>query len=447
MAYFPSVRVVVMLCLSFFTTTVWTLALVPKTGKTLSLPLSHNADVPRHGPTDYLKTLKKYNLNVPEGLQQVVDAHKAATNNKIVAGEPGSSAPAAAHDGDLLWLTPVSIGDPPQQLYLDLDTGSSDTWIFSTDTDKTEVAGQTLWDPSKSSSANKIQNCTWSIIYGDFSTSQGICYKDTLILGNLSIPNMTIESATSVSTMFTESANMSGLVGLAWPSIAQMLPPQKTLLDLLPNVLSQPLFTVDLRHNSSEGSFNFGYIDDSLHTSDIKYIDVNTTDGYWAVQQTGFSIGGSDVKYEFSEARDIIVDTGSTLFFAPEEAVKTYFGSVPGANYSYTDYGWVLPCNTTPPDFVYELGDTQGNRLAGSVPGAYFVYAHSTDELCYAGLQSLSSFTDMPSIFGDVFLKSGFAVFDIANKKFGMAPKPVNTNNDKRDLDARDEVKNVVEHI
>ncbi|KAK6955798.1 hypothetical protein Daesc_003442 [Daldinia eschscholtzii] len=431
MAYFPSVRVVVMLCLSFFTTTVWTLNLVPKTGKTLSIPLSHNADVPRHGPTDYLRTLKKYNIDVPEGLQHVVDTHKAAISNKLVAGEPGSTAPAAAHDGDLLWLTPVSIGDPPQQLYLDLDTGSSDTWIFSTDTDKAEVAGQTLWDPSKSSSAQKIQNCSWSIIYGDFSTSQGICYKDTLILGNLSIPNMTIESATSVSTMFTESANMSGLVGLAWPSIAQMLPPQKTLLDLLPDVLSQPLFTVDLRHNSSEGSFNFGYVDDTLHTSDIKYIDVNISDGYWAVQQTGFSIGGSDVKYEFSEARDIIIDTGSTLFFAPEEAVKTYFDSVPGANYSYTDYGWVIPCNSTPPDFVYELGDTKGNRIAGSVPGAYFVYAHSTNELCYAGLQSLSTFSDMPSIFGDVFLKSGFAVFDIANKRFGMAPKPVNTNNDK----------------
>ncbi|KAI8959465.1 secreted aspartic proteinase precursor [Daldinia sp. FL1419] len=432
MANFPSVRVVVMLCLSFFTTAVWSLSTVSDTGKTLSIPLSHDADIPRHGPTDYLRTLKKYNLNVPAGLQEVVDAHKAATkNNKIAAAGSGGSAPAAAHDGDLLWLTPVDIGNPPQRLYLDLDTGSSDTWIFSTDTDKAEVAGQTLWDPSKSSSVSKIQNCTWSIIYGDFSTSQGICYKDTLAIGNLSIPNMTIESATSVSSMFTESANMSGLVGLAWPSIAQMTPPQKTLLDLLPEALSQALFTVDLRHNGSDGSFNFGYIDDSLHTGDIKYIGVNTTDGYWAVQQTGFSVGSSDVKYEFSEPRDIIIDTGSTLFFAPEEAVQTYFGSVAGANYSYTEYGWVLPCNTTPPDFIYELSDAQGNKLSGSVPGAYFVYAHSSDELCYAGLQSLGSFSDMPSIFGDVFLKSGFAVFDIANKKFGMAPKPLNTSNDK----------------
>ncbi|KAI1373793.1 secreted aspartic proteinase precursor [Hypoxylon crocopeplum] len=432
MAYFTSVLVALAFCLSLFTAASSSPAIGSKAGKTLSLPLAHDADVQRHGPTDYLKTLKKYKLAIPEGLQQVVDAHKEATTNKAVAGEIGGTAPAASHDGDLLWLTPVGIGSPPQQLNLDLDTGSSDTWIFSTDTDKEEVAGQTLWDPSKSSTSNLIKNCTWSIIYGDFSTSQGICYQDTLTLGNLSIPNMTIESATKVSSMFTESAAMSGLVGLAWPSIVQTTPPQKCLLDFLPQVLSQPAFTVDLRHNSSEGSFNFGYIDDSLHDSDIDYVDVDNSDGFWSVLHTGFSIGGSDVKYEFNEARDVIVDTGSTLFFAPDEAVNMYFHSVPGANYSYTDYGWVIPCNSTPPDFIFELGDTAGNVIRGSVPGAYFIYAHSTNELCYAGLQSLGSFSSMQGIFGDVFLKSGFAVFDIANKKFGLAPKPLNTNNNKR---------------
>ncbi|KAI2631864.1 secreted aspartic proteinase precursor [Hypoxylon sp. NC1633] len=437
MAYITGVLVAVAFYFSLFTAVISSSAFGPKAGKTFSLPVTHNADAQRHGPTEYLKTLKKYKLNVPEGLQQVVDAHKA-TYNKVAAGDIGGSAPADAHDGDLLWLTPVGIGSPPQQLYLDLDTGSSDTWIFSTDTKKDDVAGQAIWDPSKSSTSHLINNCTWSIIYGDFSTSEGICYQDTFTLGNLSIPNMTIESATIVSSMFTETASMSGLVGLAWPSIIQTIPPQKTLLDFLPQVLSQPLFTVDLRHNSSDGSFNFGYIDDSLHNSNITYVSVDNSDGFWTVQHTGFSIGGSATKYEFAEARNVIIDTGSTLFFAPDEAVNMYFDSVPGAKYSYKEYGWVIPCNSTPPDFIFELGDAAGNKVSGSVPGAYFVYAHSTNESCYAGLQSLGSFSEMQGIFGDVFLKSGFAVFDIGNKQFGMASKPVNTSNDKRDEKAGD---------
>lgn len=239
--------------------------------------------------------------------------------------------------------------------------------------------------------------------------------------------------------MFTDSAYMSGLVGLAWPSIIQTVPPQKGLLDFLPQTLSQPVFTVDLRHNSSDGTFNFGYIDDSLHGDQVEYVDVDTTDGFWTVSHKGFSIGGSEIKYEFNEAREVIIDTGSTLFFAPDEAVSTYFDSVPGANYSYRDYGWVIPCNSTPPDFIYELGDAAGNTVTGSIPGAYFVYAHTSNELCYAGIQSLGSFSEMQGIFGDIFLKSGFAVFDIANRKFGMAPKLLNTNNNKREKKAGDE--------
>ncbi|KAL7623913.1 hypothetical protein AAE478_005470 [Parahypoxylon ruwenzoriense] len=446
MAFFTRVILAVTICLSLVSTVTSSPALQkayfgPNSGKTFSVPLVHNADVPRHGPTEYLKTLKKFKANIPDGLQELVDAHKA-TNNKAVADDVGGSAPAAAHDGDLLWLTPVGVGNPPQQLQLDMDTGSSDTWIFSTDTDKEDVAGQALWDPAKSSTSHQILNCTWSIVYGDFSTSQGICYQDTLTLGNISIPNMTIESATTVSDMFTESAYMSGIVGLAWPSIAQTLPPQKTLLDFLPQILSEPLFTVDLRHNGSDGSFNFGYIDENLHDEEVGYVDADTSEGFWTVKHTGFAIGGVDVKYEFVEARDVIIDTGSTLFFAPDEAVDQYFNNVPGANYSYKEYGYVIPCNSTPPDFIWELGDADGKTVTGTVPGAYFIYAHSTDEMCYAGLQSLGSFSEMQGIFGDVFLKSGFAVFDIANKKFGMAPKPLNTSNEKREVDTGSEGSN-----
>ncbi|KAI1447582.1 acid protease [Annulohypoxylon stygium] len=443
MAYFTSIFVAVAFYLSIFTTVTSSPTFNSKVGKSFSLPVAHDAEIPRHGPSEYLKVLKKYKLDVPQGLQDVVDSHNAKVqSSKVVAGEVGDSAPAASHAGDLLWLTPVGIGSPPQQLYLDLDTGSSDTWIFSTDTDKEEVAGQTLWDPKKSTTSHLIKNCSWSIIYGDFSTSSGICYKDTVSFGNLSIPDMTIESATSVSSMFTDSAYMSGLVGLAWPSIVQTIPKQKTLLDYLPEVLSEPLFTCDLRHNSSEGSFNFGYINESLHDSEIKYVGVNTSEGYWTVTQTGFGIGGSDIKYEFNEPEDVIIDTGSTLFFAPNEAVHMYFNSVPGANYSYREYGWLIPCNSTPPDFVFELSDDQGNNITGTVPGAYFIYAKASGGQCYAGLQSLGSFTEMPAIFGDVFLKSGFAVFDIGKKRFGMAPKPLNLSNEKREVDTRSKIDN-----
>lgn len=88
MASLTRALVAVAFCLSLFTTVISSPTFLPKAGKTLSLPLGHNADIPRHGPTEYLKTLKKFKLEVPEGLQQVVDTHKA-TYNKAVAGGVG----------------------------------------------------------------------------------------------------------------------------------------------------------------------------------------------------------------------------------------------------------------------------------------------------------------------------------------------------------------------
>lgn len=48
-------------------------------GNTFSVPLVHDADKPRHGPSEILKTLKKYKLEIPNGLQEVVDKHHAKT--------------------------------------------------------------------------------------------------------------------------------------------------------------------------------------------------------------------------------------------------------------------------------------------------------------------------------------------------------------------------------
>lgn len=264
---------------------------------------------------------------------------------------------------------------------------------------------------------------------------------------------MTIESAEDVSDTFSKEFKMSGLLGLAWPSIAQTTPPQDVLLDYLPQVLKQPLFTVDLKHNSDKGSYNFGFIDHSLHGSEIQYVDVDNSEGFWGVQMTGYAISGQDVRYEFSTPKSVIVDTGTTLLYAPDSAVEDYFRAVPSANFSEEVYGYVLPCNSTPPDFIWEIGDVTGERVVGRVPGSYIAYQPIQevvgddmpdegwmDGQCYAGLQSLGGFSSPEGILGDIWLKAGFSVFDVANKKYGTAPKPLDATNKKLGHYRRDKV-------
>ncbi|KAK8039812.1 Endothiapepsin [Apiospora rasikravindrae] len=434
----------------------------------------------RHAHVDprvqYMRTLAKYNIPVPEKLKKIATSKMA----KVVKASSDGT-PAVAEEDDLYYLAPVGIGSPPQVLYLDFDTGSSDSsvttllylcvvvspsrvmtaykchlssWVFSTDTAASEVQGQSIWDPRKSSTAELVPNATWEIIYGDFSSSSGIVYKDTLALGaSISISNMTIESAQDVSDTFSKEFKMSGLLGLAWPSIAQTTPVQDVLLDFLPQVLKNPLFTVDLKHNSDKGSYNFGYIDHSLHGSEIQYVDVDNSEGFWGVQMTGYAISGQDVRYEFSNPKSVIVDTGTTLLYAPESAVEDYFRAVPSANFSEDVYGYVLPCNSTPPDFIWEIGDATGERVVGRVPGSYIAFQSLTEIIgedepfepwmegqCYAGLQTLGGYSDPEGILGDIWLKAGFSVFDVGNKKYGTAPKPLDATNKKLGHYRRDKV-------
>lgn len=90
MAYFTSIFVAVAFYLSIFTTVTSSPTFNSKVGKSFSLPVAHDAEIPRHGPSEYLKVLKKYKLDVPQGLQDVVDSHNAKVqSSKVVAGEVG----------------------------------------------------------------------------------------------------------------------------------------------------------------------------------------------------------------------------------------------------------------------------------------------------------------------------------------------------------------------
>jgi hypothetical protein len=267
-------------------------------------------------------------------------------------------------------------------------------------------------------------------MYGDFSSSSGVVYKDTFAIGNLSIPGMTVESASRVSTGISRMNEMSGLVGLAFSTIIQTQPPQKALLDFLPDVLDDPVFTTDLRHNSSQGTFNFGRIDPDLNGTEYQYIGINKKDGFWGVNFFGFAVQGSSDVYEFGSPRTVILDTGSTLMYAPDEAVQQYYKSVPGSNFSNIEYGWTFPCDVVPPNFIWQLSDSDGTIIQGEVPGQYFIYAVIDEKgvpnnTCYGGLQSLGGATlsGLAGILGDVFLKSSVQVWDIGQARVGFATK------------------------
>ncbi|KAL0935041.1 eukaryotic aspartyl protease [Colletotrichum truncatum] len=324
---------------------------------------------------------------------------------------------------DSQYLCPVQIGTPPQTLNLNFDTGSSDLWVFSSETPITQVAGQTTYNIGASSSAKVVQGATWSISYGDGSSSKGNVYMDKVSIGGVTVDSQAIESANSVSASFSRNKNQSGLVGLAFGSINTVKPTkQKTFFENAMNNLATPLFTANLKKGAA-GNYNFGFLDTTEFTGDVTFIPANTTAGFWQFTAQGFTVGSNGTAAQ-PAPHQAIADTGTTLMLLPDTIVSAYYQSIPSAQFDSTNGGFTFNCKDQVPSFTVDLG-----KYKAVVPGEFMKIAPvdgqtiETSTKCFGGIQSAGT---LPfAIYGDVFLKSQFVVFHGGNNELGFASKPL----------------------
>ncbi|KAL2265122.1 hypothetical protein VTJ83DRAFT_6222 [Remersonia thermophila] len=372
-----------------------------------------------NGARDIYKTYLKYGVPVPDYLKNAV-ANIDALNAAALSKRENGSAAAIPIDPrfDIAYVTPVTIGTPPQTLYLDFDTGSSDLWVFSSHTPESQVRGQRIYSPEKSSTAKLLAGHTWSILYGDGSGSLGNVYTDNFTVGGVTVTSQAVQTAQQVSYSFTSQSEIHGLVGLGFSTLNTVFPNgQLTFFDNAKSTLDSPVFTADLKWKK-EGTYDFGFIDETKYTGEITYLPVQTDPGYWTFTSSGYAVGDG----AFHPASIVgIADTGTSLTYLPAEVVTSYWGQVDGAVDSDYYGGYVFPCSSKLPSFTFGVGPANI-----TIPASYINYAQITEgsPVCFGGLQS-SSWLGV-NIWGDVALKAAFVVFNGANPPtIGWAKKPL----------------------
>lgn len=352
----------------------------------------------------YANALRKYGASAPDSY---APAEASGTG----------SVPALPSEQDIYYLCEVDIGG--QKLNLDFDTGSADLWVFSSELSASETKDHDIYDPSKSKTSKKLNGSTWKITYGDGSGASGDVYTDTVEVGGISVTGQAVELASQISSQFSQDVDNDGLLGLAFSSINTVSPKaQTTWFDTAveQGLFDANVFTVDLKHQAP-GTYDFGFIDDSKHTGEIIYTDIDSSQGFWEFTGTGYGVGNGTFQ---KSSIDAIADTGTTLLLMDDAIVSAYYKNVKGATNDKTQGGYIFDCGVTLPAFTLGIGSGK-SVIPGSLMSLGSVGDGSNN--CFGGIQSNSGIG--LSIYGDVWLKAVLAVFDADNQQFGYAPKAV----------------------
>ena len=378
----------------------------------------------RHGPFEYLSTMRKYNLNPthPGALHfdDIVSPDRRLRRRDVTLGNVS-----ATFELPPSYSSPLTVGEGESATTFNLifDTGSADLWILSTALSAVAFTGNTtphnLYNPASSTSAVLLPGDTFNISYADNSGASGPVYSDTVNLGGIVIKNQAIGAAT-IATSTLIAGEQDGLLGLSLQRNTIFPDRVPTFIQNFLNYpnLTERLFTCSLtRPKEIEPAFfTFGYIDQQLVGSQqIQYTNVNTEFGNWEVLSEFVVINGQRIERPGNTA---ILDTGTSNIFVSDDILPAIYAPL-GGYYSIDIQGWVFPANVVSlPTIVLPVGN-----FSVTLAPEDMVYEVSGD-LVYGPVQSRGD--SRVDIFGDVWLWNVYAIYDIesvVNARFGFVPR------------------------
>jgi len=322
----------------------------------------------------------------------------------------------------------IGFGNPPQNITVLVDTGSSKLWI-NPDCDNAQTQDQATdcetfgrYDPDDSSTPPVGPFNREVLSYGDPSDERTKTevilryFSDDLWFGDAKLENQTFGVAASSS-------------GIAQP-IFGLGPDLKEGFDgtqphslVLHSMAEQGLiggrvFALDLRHSESTvGAVIYGGVDRNRFIGKLESVPVEMgTGGLYrlAVELESIGVTTMDGTKTWSQGSDgipksnVLIDSGSTLsrfhYDVAYPILKALEAEDTGDGY------YVVPCSTRKQEGGVEFGF--GKRTI-TVPFTDFIVDLGDPEYCYVGL----AVTSEQQIIGDTIMRAGYFVFDWDNEE------------------------------
>ncbi|KAI8457804.1 aspartic peptidase domain-containing protein, partial [Phakopsora pachyrhizi] len=346
--------------------------------------------------------------------------------------------------GDTAWSTEIYFGSDSQPLRMNIDSGSSDLFLFDPGCRNCEFKNHSSFNHHNSITFKVIHNSNFSSSYADGSIVDGYLARDTVSLnGNIFINKQILGMATKASEHWKRMA-VDGLVGIGPDSLTTFnVSGNRGLFTqmIANNQLKEPVVGIALVKesfgNSNSGTFSFGAIDERwiLPGELLTWRNV-TSRNFWGVDLSGIYVNRKNLMTSVDPPRAII-DTGTSLTLVTEALATKIHSLIPGAQVDPSSGVWLVPCSirgphgnkqsrevkgtsitqqTIPKSIFFEFGKGKEKFGIPTADLAYEVVKNYSDngiEMCYSGIQMGG---DNFVILGDLFLKNNYVALKYEEK-------------------------------
>ncbi|KAL2222886.1 aspartic endopeptidase Pep2 [Thermoascus aurantiacus ATCC 26904] len=311
------------------------------------------------------------------------------------------------------YFSEISIGTPPQNFKVVLDTGSSNLWVPSSQCGSIACYLHNKYDSSESSTYKK-NGSEFSIRYGSGSLS-GFVSNDVVRIGDLEIKDQDFAEATSEPGLAFAFGRFDGILGLAYDTISvnRIVPPFYNMINQ--KLLDEPVFGFYLGDTNKEGDTSeatFGGIDKNHFTGDLVKIPLRRK-AYWEVDLDAIAFGDNAAELDNTGA---ILDTGTSLIALPSTLAELLNKEI-GAKKSWTgQYSVDCEKRSSLPDLTFTL--TGHNFTIG--PYDYILEVQGSCISAFMGMDFPEPVGPL-AILGDAFLRRWYSMYDLGNNAVGLA--------------------------
>lgn len=310
------------------------------------------------------------------------------------------------------YFSEMSIGTPPQDFKVILDTGSSNLWVPSTSCGSIACYLHSKYDSSSSSSYKK-NGTEFEIRYGSGSLS-GFVSQDTVTIGDLTVKNQDFAEATSEPGLAFAFGRFDGILGLGFDrlSVNGIVPPFYQMVNQ--KLIDDAVFAFYLsgENGGDDSEVVFGGVDKDHYTGKITEIPLRRK-AYWEVDFDSISFGDETAELENT---GVILDTGTSLIALPTDLAELLNKEM-GAKKSYNGQ-YTVECSVRDslPDVTFKLA---GYDFAIS-PYDYILEVQGSCISTFMGMDFPAPVGPL-AILGDAFLRKWYSIYDLGKGTVGLA--------------------------